>query len=246
MEDFMAAVTGFKSKAPGLNVASPAKKAVVINLEDDDSDLEEVTRSPHWAAELQADRALSLYTATSALTHEATKKFKAHDDDSDIKTLPQSPQWQTESQVARPHAITSTLAYNATKPIKKPKTLVSKSKTQARRRIPWEWSDERTSVLYTPFYKNEWWSQMAPSGVPSVKAYTERYISHIGRIMETELGEELFGDARCTNCQRRNEECWVYSKEGSQQVLNPVRRCARCVQRDRDLGRGKGCVFVKG
>ena len=37
---------------------------------------------------------------------------------------------------------------------------------------------------------------------------------HIGRIMETELGERLLGDRRCTACQERDEECWVCSEKG--------------------------------
>ncbi|KAE9967458.1 hypothetical protein BLS_006352 [Venturia inaequalis] len=40
MEDLMVAVTGFKSKAPALNAASPSKKTVVISLESDSEEEE--------------------------------------------------------------------------------------------------------------------------------------------------------------------------------------------------------------
>jgi hypothetical protein len=60
---------------------------------------------------------------------------------------------------------------------------------------------------------------------------------HIGRIMETELGERLQGDRRCAVCQERDEECWVYSEKGAQQVSRPGSTCARC----RVAARAGGC-----
>ena len=41
---------------------------------------------------------------------------------------------------------------------------------------------------------------------------------HIGRIMETVLGEELVDSKWYTTCQALNQKCWVYSKRGTQQV----------------------------
>ncbi|KAE8380749.1 hypothetical protein BDV26DRAFT_290180 [Aspergillus bertholletiae] len=35
--------------------------------------------------------------------------------------------------------------------------------------------------------------------------------------METELGEQLLGDARCTYCKERDVECWAYSSQGQRQ-----------------------------
>ncbi|TLD34699.1 hypothetical protein E2P81_ATG04864 [Venturia nashicola] len=194
MDDLMAAVTGFKTKSPPPNAGSPPKKAIVISLEsdgdnDDDSELEEVLRSPDWEAKFQAHRgANSMHDFPSTLTHEVTHP-----------------------------------------------------------RLPWPWSNQKTSALYTTVHKDKWWSKIPPSNDPYMQVYGGRYLSHIGRIMETELGEKRTDNARCTNCKKQNEECWVYSKEGSRQVKNPVRRCTRCLayyvlQGDRGLGKGERCV----
>lgn len=46
--------------------------------------------------------------------------------------------------------------------------------------------------------------------------------------METELGQQLKGDERCSTCRARDQEYWVYSKKGAQQVSRPGDTCARC------------------
>jgi hypothetical protein len=52
--------------------------------------------------------------------------------------------------------------------------------------------------------------------------------SHTGRIMETELGEKKLGEDICEKCTERNEECWMYTIEGAQQISRPGSVCARC------------------
>ncbi len=59
--------------------------------------------------------------------------------------------------------------------------------------------------------------------------------------METELGERLSGEDRCTACQDAGEECWVYSKRGSRQVSRPGGACTRC----RVVARPGGCSNSK-
>lgn len=59
--------------------------------------------------------------------------------------------------------------------------------------------------------------------------------------METELGEQLHGKDRCAACQSHDEECWVYSKKGSQQVSRPGDACARCGL----VARAGGCSLSK-
>jgi hypothetical protein len=59
--------------------------------------------------------------------------------------------------------------------------------------------------------------------------------------METELGEQLFGEGRCLACQSRDEECWVYSEKGIAQVSKAGSTCARC----RVTARPGGCSLSK-
>lgn len=117
-------------------------------------------------------------------------------------------------------------------------------------RIPWTWSSEKTSAVYVPVYKDKWWSNImmalpiAPMALPNAlknKASHETSLSHIGRIMETELGEELTGNDRCNNCQKHDWECWVYTERGAKQILGPGVRCARCRFNEKYL---KECCFL--
>jgi hypothetical protein len=39
--------------------------------------------------------------------------------------------------------------------------------------------------------------------------------------METELGQQFLGEERCSASQANGKECWVYSREGAQQVKRP-------------------------
>lgn len=63
-----------------------------------------------------------------------------------------------------------------------------------------------------------------------------RDFGHIARIMETELGERLEEESRCSACRQGGEECWVYSTKGRQQVRRPGDTCARCRVKPRPGG----------
>jgi hypothetical protein len=88
-------------------------------------------------------------------------------------------------------------------------------------RIKWE-RRPRNSIdgLYKSTVRGKWWSNI-PARVDDR--------GHIGRIMETTLGEQLTGDNRCAHCVANDFECWRYSKEGLDQVFGPVSDCARCM-----------------
>ncbi|CRG92912.1 hypothetical protein PISL3812_09990 [Talaromyces islandicus] len=92
-------------------------------------------------------------------------------------------------------------------------------------RVPWLWSPtgRKTDQPYEPTAEGKWWYEWAHEyqGSPNVR-------SNVGRIMETELGVQLFGKDRCTGCQHANRECWIYSEKGRQQVKNPGSACTRC------------------
>lgn len=100
-----------------------------------------------------------------------------------------------------------------------------KSQVVDRPRQPdaWHWINGKSKELYERQVKGKWWS---PDQL-KVKV-KDRHVSHIGRIMETELGEELFGSSRCDACIRAGFECFRYSKDGAAQVFKPGSACARC------------------
>jgi hypothetical protein len=108
-------------------------------------------------------------------------------------------------------------------------------------RSPWHWTPRgKTRESYTPTADGKWWS-FNNEELEALTPNKRRDVGHIGRIMETELGEERVGDERCTACQRLDEECWVYSRKGSQQVSRPGDTCARC----RLSARAGGCSLSK-
>jgi hypothetical protein len=76
------------------------------------------------------------------------------------------------------------------------------------------------------------WSYTTEAEYQAAKPNRQKVLDHVGRIMETELGEKLSDDQRCSHCQAGNGssgyECWVYSGEGARQVLYPGSICARC------------------
>ncbi len=104
-------------------------------------------------------------------------------------------------------------------------------------RLPWAWAPHgKANEVYTPVVSGKWWSR-SERELAALGQEKRRDWAHIGRIMETELGEKLEGSGRCTACQQRGEECWVYSKKGAQQVSRPGSTCARC----RVAARKGGC-----
>ncbi len=121
------------------------------------------------------------------------------------------------------------------------KTAFARAQVADQPRLPWAWrAHGKTNAEYTPVVSGKWWSREEEelSGLGPAK---RRDFGHIGRIMETELGEMLVGRNRCTACQEADQECWVYSKMGSQQVSRPGDSCARC----RVAARPGGCSHSK-
>lgn len=80
---------------------------------------------------------------------------------------------------------------------------------------------------YTPTVVGKWWSP-APERLDVMARGKRQGWSHIGRIMETELGHRLDGNARCSHCQKEGNGCWVYNEEGRHQISHPGTNCARC------------------
>ncbi|KAK5002497.1 hypothetical protein LTR28_011341 [Elasticomyces elasticus] len=108
-------------------------------------------------------------------------------------------------------------------------------------RLPWDWDTaSKSRELYTPVVSGKWWSH-TDEQLQVLKPNKRRDVGHIGRIMETELGEELLGDRRCQACKDLGQECWVYSAEGARQVARPGDTCARC----RVAARAGGCSYSK-
>ena len=104
-------------------------------------------------------------------------------------------------------------------------------------RFPWAWAPHgKTRESYAPVITGKWWSR-TDQELAGMSADKRRDWGHIGRIMETELGERMDGDERCAACRERDQECWVYSKKGAQQVSRPGSTCARC----RVVSRAGGC-----
>ncbi|KAE8371856.1 hypothetical protein BDV26DRAFT_275289 [Aspergillus bertholletiae] len=94
----------------------------------------------------------------------------------------------------------------------------------------WEWiwhPRGKSSEPYTPAVVGKWWSH-SEAELAQLQPARRSNIGHIYRIMETELGEQLLGDARCTYCKERDVECWAYSSQGQRQVSRPGSACARC------------------
>jgi hypothetical protein len=104
-------------------------------------------------------------------------------------------------------------------------------------RLPWAWATHgKTRDIYAPAITGKWWSRTEEE-LAAMSQDKRKDWGHIGRIMETELGERLQGDRRCTVCRERDEECWVYSEKGAQQVSRPGSTCTRC----RVAARAGGC-----
>lgn len=93
-------------------------------------------------------------------------------------------------------------------------------------RIPWRWSTtgKKDSSPYKPIAVGKWWYDYWVDAQNDIKI--DPAASHIGRIMETELGVQLLGDKRCRGCQRDGKECWIYSERGRKQIRHPGSACA--------------------
>ena len=108
-------------------------------------------------------------------------------------------------------------------------------------RLPWAWATRgKTDEQYTQAVAGKWWS-VGEEELEAMPLNKRRDFGHIGRIMETELGQQLLGDKRCSACRANGQECWVYSPKGAQQVRRPGDTCARC----RVAARAGGCSLSK-
>jgi hypothetical protein len=95
-------------------------------------------------------------------------------------------------------------------------------------RLPHPWSHGgKISDLRQPVLAGHWWS-VSEGAWAGMSEEEKRRMSHVGRIMETELGVQLTGGERCGPCQANEHECWVYSAKGLQQISKPGSTCARC------------------
>ncbi|KAE8154845.1 hypothetical protein BDV25DRAFT_147091 [Aspergillus avenaceus] len=105
-------------------------------------------------------------------------------------------------------------------------------------RLPWRWdpTGEKNSQPYTPAIAGKWWSR-SEDMLSAMSKNQRSDFSHVGRIMETDLGQQLHGDNRCSLCVEKGVECWVYSDIGAKQIKFPGSTCARC----RLLKHRKGC-----
>jgi hypothetical protein len=91
------------------------------------------------------------------------------------------------------------------------------------------WHGPPTKEKHVPVCQEKWWSSPALVPGPSAKARAvATTYSHACRIMETDIGYQLLGDACCDNCKENDWECWRYSKEGARRVNKPGSACARC------------------
>lgn len=103
-----------------------------------------------------------------------------------------------------------------------------RTQTADQPRIPWQWSitGKKVSSPYKPIAVGKWWYDFWIDSQSDPKI--ESAASHVGRIMETELGLQLLGDRRCTRCRLEGTECWIYSERGRKQVRHPGSACAHC------------------
>ncbi|KAI9640319.1 hypothetical protein NHQ30_011369 [Ciborinia camelliae] len=100
----------------------------------------------------------------------------------------------------------------------------------------WSWSTIKSNGLYKPIRQGKWWYLNAGSW-DALTPGKQRDYSHIARIMESELGEELLAEKKCSSCRSAGFECWVYSDRGKQQISRPGSTCARC----REAAHKGGC-----
>lgn len=117
----------------------------------------------------------------------------------------------------------------------------NKSQIADQPRLPWNWSNlGKNREAYTPTVVGKWWYRTSFE-LEQLTENRRNNFGHIFRIMETELGEQRLGDARCARCKTNNQECWVYSKEGAAQVSRPGDACTRC----RVIAQMGGCSLSK-
>lgn len=112
-----------------------------------------------------------------------------------------------------------------------------RSSTSGSSRLIWDFDVRSVDDNYIPQLQGRWWSKSAAQW-PAMGEARRAHISHVGRIMETDLGKQLLGNDRCARCIESNDQCWVYSRriEKTQIGAKFGQSCARC------LFKGKSCV----
>lgn len=106
-------------------------------------------------------------------------------------------------------------------------------------RLPWTLTI-KSNRHYVQQVPGRWWST-SEADYHAIDSSARRYvIDHVGRIMETALGEQRHGNNRCTKCIENNEECWVYVPGAHNRVpYAATPTCARCRWGPR------GCSFTR-
>jgi hypothetical protein len=134
--------------------------------------------------------------------------------------------------IARSEVSTNELTLKPTLPSIN-KLILDQAQIADQPRLPWKWSraGTKTREHYEPTAVGKWWYVWARENRENLPL-----ISNIGRIMETELGEQRFGAETCTRCQIEGLECWNYSANAAYQVCNPGSACARCRVEPRHYG----------
>jgi hypothetical protein len=99
-------------------------------------------------------------------------------------------------------------------------------------RQPWHWPTvpPKFTGPYLATAVGKWWYRTTEDleAMERQDPNRRKNFHHIGRIMETELGQRHDGDDRCPAYIRMGYECWTYTVEGTQQIASPGSACARC------------------
>jgi hypothetical protein len=82
--------------------------------------------------------------------------------------------------------------------------------------------------LYVPQFPGTWWYHTRED-LEALSGNAQRTWSHVGRIMETDLGVHHRSNP-CSNCAQQVPplECWGYNERGLYEVAAASRACARC------------------
>lgn len=94
-------------------------------------------------------------------------------------------------------------------------------------RLPWDWSQGKTQEPYVPAILGKWWSK-SQAQLDAMTPNNRQSFSHLARIMETDLGKQLFEEDRCSACRRLGQECWVYVEDAATQIKYARDSCVRC------------------
>lgn len=147
---------------------------------------------------------------------------------------PVAPSATVTAPVPSPAAVTAANAVGGGAGASAPQSLAAflqrQRAPQGNARFSWNWAGKLTSSerLRRPQLDGYSWS-ISQSDWDRLSSGQQTALSHAGRMLETELGEELLGEARCTACRVHGRECWVYTKDAHAYGLGKAgRSCAHC------------------